>query len=102
MAERVRRATRNGQDLIDFWIKVFRDETEKVEHGLQAAEKLEHRGFGNPLGNIQFGDEASGLTINMISFSGLTQTVRAPQSTEDETKSDTGPVIELTDYKQET
>jgi hypothetical protein len=47
-AERARRATQNGEDLIAFWVRVMSDPGERTRDRLAAASELAARGWGRP------------------------------------------------------
>jgi hypothetical protein len=49
LARRVRQATHDGQDLVDFLVAVASDPSERTRDRLHAAEMLLSRGWGRPL-----------------------------------------------------
>lgn len=49
LAARARKATHDGKDIVDYWVQVLNDATEKTVDRLRAAELLAARGWGTKL-----------------------------------------------------
>ncbi len=72
-AKRVRRATHQGSDLLNFLLGVVRDEKAPLRHRLQAAGMLLERGFGRvPAGDDLPGLNVRNLTVNQLNLQALT------------------------------
>ena len=58
----IRQATKEGQELIDFMLRVFRgtEAGAEIEHQVMAATWLADRGFGKPVQSVH---HAGGLTV---------------------------------------
>lgn len=53
LSELCRKRTHNGRDLVTFYLKVFNDESEGVTLRLEAAKRLEDRGWGKATQTIE-------------------------------------------------
>lgn len=73
---RVRHATRQGRDVLDFLLAVMRDEKEATRHRLQAASMLLERGFGrvhpaDELPGVRHVETHNTLNVSMLSDADL-------------------------------
>ena len=53
MAAKIQKAMSEGQELVDFWLGLFRDKSARLPYRMQAAEWLGDRGWGRPTQSLE-------------------------------------------------
>jgi hypothetical protein len=66
LAAKARAATKDGQALIDFWTKVYEDESASMRDRLEASKLLAERGFGKPALTLEADFESDTLMLTRL------------------------------------
>lgn len=67
MASQIQKETKDGAEVVAFWLGVFRNTTAKLTYRMEAAEWLADHGFGRPAQAVQVtGDEGGPMEVTVV------------------------------------